>query len=83
MSKTGNAKTESVIWHNEEMTRIGICNFGWKSSIGSFPMALVTFVDATDGGRKSHQVRPYLRQTDGMAAAQRYAETGEIPEDTE
>lgn len=78
--KAGHAKAESIIWHSEDMMRIGICTFGWKSTIGGFPMALVTFIDSDGGDQKDHKVRPFMKQTDGMKAAEHFAKTGEILE---
>lgn len=78
MPKTASAETKSIIYHNEDMLRIGICTFGWKSKLGSFPTALVTFVDSNGGEHKDHQVRPFMRQTVAMKHAEHFAKTGKV-----
>ena len=76
--KTASTETKSIIYHSEDMLRIGICTFGWKTKLGRFPVALVTFVDSTGGEYKEHSVRPFMRQTVAMRHAKHFAETGEV-----
>lgn len=81
MNKPSHATTESTIYHNDDMTLVGICTFGWKSTKGSFPMALVTFIDSRGGEYKNHPIRPFMHQTLGMKAAEQFAMTGEMKDD--